>query len=428
MSTTLLSPTEIAAALSVRDLTDPHTGPHAIQLLVDVAAQALSDAWGCAVRVIRRRPIVSVEDNYELLGYPAATVTRDARYTRYVSETCLLRSHTSAGMPPALRELGRQGDEAPADLLLVLPGICYRRDVVDRLHTGTPHQLDLWRIARDRRLGEDDLTEMIEILGDAMLPGMVRRDVASRHPYTERGRQVDVWSGGWVEVAECGLAAKPILQVAGLDPDRWSGLALGMGLDRVLMLRKGIPDIRLLRSANPRVVAQMRDLRPYRPVSDLPTVRRDLSVAVSEPVDAEILGDRVRDALGPQADLLERVEVLDETAYADLPDQARERLGIRSGQVNVLVRLVVRPLDRTLTADDANAIRDRVYERIHEGGRLLPESEAASSLPDGGAQPHEVSRANPKTHGRTAPVDGEGDAIRGIDIGKEVVDGHSGKG
>ena len=59
-----------------------------------------------------------------------------------------------------------------------------------------------------------------------------------------------------------------------------------MGLDRLLMLRKGIPDIRLLRSADPRVAGQMTDLEPYRPVSYLPAVTRDLSVAISVGDDA----------------------------------------------------------------------------------------------------------------------------------------------
>lgn len=53
--------------------------------------------------------------------------------------------------------------------------------------------------------------------------------------------------GEWVELAECGLASPDVLAGAGLDPTLWSGLALGMGLDRALMLRKGIPNIRLLR-------------------------------------------------------------------------------------------------------------------------------------------------------------------------------------
>ena len=180
------------------------------------------------------------------------------------------------------------------------------------------------------------------------------------------GRQVDVRNGEeWVEVWECGLAHPDVLAHVGLDG--WSGLALGMGLDRLLMLRKGIPDIRLLRSADPRVVGQMTDLERYRPVSNLPGVTRDLSVAISVDDDAEQLGDRIRTALGNGVDVLEAVTIVSETSYTDLPQSARERLGINEAQKNVLVRLDLRPLDRTLTDAEANGLRDDVYEAIHEG-------------------------------------------------------------
>jgi phenylalanyl-tRNA synthetase alpha chain len=82
--------------------------------------------------------------------------------------------------------------------------------------------------------------------------------------------QIDVETpAGWLELAECGLVRAGILRNSGLDPRRWSGLALGMGLDRALMLRKGVDDIRLLRSDDPRIAAQMLDLEPWRPVSVL---------------------------------------------------------------------------------------------------------------------------------------------------------------
>jgi phenylalanyl-tRNA synthetase alpha chain len=135
----------------------------------------------------------------------------------------------------------------------------------------------------------------------------------------------------------------------------------------LLMLRKGIPDIRLLRSTDPRVASQMLDLEPYRPVSHMPPVRRDLSIVVGPDADEEVLGDRVREALGDDADAAETVEVLSATEYDDLPPAARGRLGISPGQRNVLVRLVLRPLDRTLTDIEANVLRDRVYAALHEG-------------------------------------------------------------
>jgi phenylalanyl-tRNA synthetase alpha chain len=111
----------------------------------------------------------------------------------------------------------------------------------------------------------------------------------------------------------------------------------------------------------------MLDLEPYRAVSAMPPIRRDLSVAVDSDDLAEDLGDRVRDALGPDAARIEAVEILSRTPYADLPPAARDRLGARVDQDNVLVRVVLRDLERTLTDQDANVLRDRIYAAVHRG-------------------------------------------------------------
>jgi phenylalanyl-tRNA synthetase alpha chain len=222
-----------------------------MQLVVDAILEALQRAWPSDLRHVRAHPLVPVEDNYERLGYRPDAVTRDARYTRYASEMCLLRSHTSAMIPPALRRLAREqssGDGVGGwqDVLLACSGVVYRRDVVDRIHTGTPHQMDLWRTVTGRRMAGADLDEMIDTVVQAVLPGASYRTTDATHPYTEHGLQVDVRAGDdWVEVAECGYAAPRVLARAGLDTATTTGLAMGVGLDRLLMLRKRVPDIRL---------------------------------------------------------------------------------------------------------------------------------------------------------------------------------------
>jgi phenylalanyl-tRNA synthetase alpha chain len=361
--TNTLSPDQLAHDLAVRDLTDPRQGRHAVQLLVDAAVAALATAWNCQVRWHRGPRVVAVEDNYDRLRIPSDAVSRDVRYTRYLDQQRMLRSHSTAMVPAALRALA--AEPAADDLLLVCPGVVYRRDAIDRLHAATPHQLDLWPITR-RPLDDADLGEMVRLLVEALTPGRRHRWEPRLHPYTLDGRQVDVcWEGEWIEVWECGLAHPEVLRRAGLAGR--SGLALGMGLDRLLMLRKGIPDIRLLRSADPRVAGQMGDLAAYRPVSAMPPVRRDLSVAVDAADTVEDLGDRVRDALGPDADAVQEVGVLAETPYDQLPRQAVARLGIHPDQKNVLVRVVLCHLERTLTDQEANQMRDRIYAALHHG-------------------------------------------------------------
>ncbi len=133
------------------------------------------------------------------------------------------------------------------------------------------------------------------------------------------------------------------------------------------MLRKGIPDIRYLRAADPRIATQMLTLEPWQHVSPLPATRRDISVVLAAEEDEETVGDRIRTALGGDADVIESVDVLSRTAHGDLPEAARSRLGTQDGQVNLLLRIVLRPVDRTLTSEEANAIRNTIYRAVHEG-------------------------------------------------------------
>lgn len=99
----------------------------------------------------------------------------------------------------------------------------------------------------------------------------------------------------------------------------------------------------------------------------MPAARRDLSVAVQADLDEELIGDKIRAALGDDAAAVEEIQILSQTAYDDLPPAARARLGIRAGQHNLLLRILLRDLDRTLTSEQANILRDRIYADLHTG-------------------------------------------------------------
>ena len=166
-----MTPEQLDRALTLRDLTDPAAGRHAIQLVVDAVERALAAAWGIPVRRDPGPRVVTVTDNYDRLRYDAAAVTRDRRYSRYVDDRHMLRSHTTARIPALLDGLGG-GPDDDEDVLLSVPGVCYRRDAIDRRHVGEPHQLDLWRVRPGGApLTADDLTGMIRLVVDAVLPG-----------------------------------------------------------------------------------------------------------------------------------------------------------------------------------------------------------------------------------------------------------------
>jgi phenylalanyl-tRNA synthetase alpha chain len=200
VSANLMHAEDVRRSLSVRGLTDEAQGPHAMQTLLREALEALREAWGCEVLVHRESPVVSVEENYDALRYPPDGASRNARYTRYLNGRTILRTQTSVMIPGLLRRLA-QTHEPWSDVLLVCPGLVYRRDAIDRLHTGEPHQMDLWRIKGGPALSAKDLSEMLGLLASAALPEHEVRIVPAEHPYTTDGQQIDAWDpppvNGW---------------------------------------------------------------------------------------------------------------------------------------------------------------------------------------------------------------------------------------
>lgn len=362
---TILSKDALDQSLKLRDLTNPQEGTHAMQLLLNDILHSLKESWHCQLMVYRESPIVTIADNYDRLKYPTDGAAREARYTRYVTENTLLRTQTSAMIPHAMQVIAAQ---LPSDLMIACPGLVYRRDSIDKLHVGEPHQLDIWRVCKAKKCSENDLQEMVRIIVTHALPGMTWRTEPRIHPYTLNGLQIDVnYNGTWVEIGEGGLAHPDILAENMPQYEGLTGLACGLGLDRILMLRKGIEDIRLLRSHDPRVMVQMNDLAPYKPVSCMPPVIRDISIVLDDDQTIEDLGDKVRQALEAKAGIIELVEILSQTTYDELPTPAIKRLGINPGQKNVLLRVILRDLEKTMTREECNHYRDIIYAALHQG-------------------------------------------------------------
>lgn len=356
--------------LAIPDLTESEE-PHAIRLLYEKIADYMRKSHRKSdVRVYRKNPIVSVADNYDSLLIPADNISRSSTYTHYVDETHILRTHTTAQIPAILRELAETKDNW-LDVLILLPGLAYRRDITDKKHIGQIHMLEMWRIVRnDKRnlILKDDLLAVVNGVASVAAPGWRLRIVDSPHPYTKQGIEVNTVLGDQdIEILECGLISDQILSNAGLSPQEYSGWALGMGLDRLVMTLKDIPDIRYLRSTNPRIAEQMKDLEKYHEVSDQPPIARDMSYSVPCDYVEEDISEDIREALGAKQNVLESIEVLNETPYGDLPPTVIERLGISSDQKNILVRITLRHLEKTLTNEDANRIYDEIYGKINHG-------------------------------------------------------------
>jgi len=368
MKKEIMSPDRLVASLAITDLSDRKNGVHAVNLVVGKVQLALKAAYSSAsVEEVRTNPEVSVEDNYDNLLFPTDNAGRSSRYTRYVNANTVLRTHTSAAIPAWLKQAAQ---DIIDDAIVVLPGMCYRRDVVDKTHCGEPHQMDVWRIKRGKpRFNRSDLIRLVETILNGVIPGYKYRANKVQHPYTINGLEVEALVNGvWLEVLECGEVHPTILENAGLDPDSYSGLALGMGLDRLVMIIKAIDDIRVLRSSDPRIQRQLVNLDKFVAVSDQPQTRRVLSYSASMDKTEEDVCEEIRDELGLNAVYLEEIKYA-EITYEGLPDKARGNLGIRPDQKNVVATLTFRSLAGSLPRAQVNEWMRQLYPKLNEGER-----------------------------------------------------------
>ena len=174
--------------------------------------------------------------NFESLNIPKNHPARDMQDTFYLNENLLLRTHTS---PVQIRYL----KDNPPPTRIIAPGRVYRRDAVDATHSPVFNQVEVLCIDEGinfSHLRGTVLTFLKTFFGD--LPIRFR---ASYFPFTEPSAEVDVqWKGKWLEVMGCGMVDPMVLNRMGIDSEKWTGFAAGLGVERFCMVRHQIDDIR----------------------------------------------------------------------------------------------------------------------------------------------------------------------------------------
>ncbi|WP_300013518.1 phenylalanine--tRNA ligase subunit alpha [Pseudonocardia sp.] len=180
--------------------------------------------------------------NFDALNFGKDHPARTMQDTFYLEDGAVLRTHTS---PVQIRSLLDR--ELP--VYVVCPGRTFRTDALDATHTPVFHQVE--GIAIDRGLTMGHLKGTLDAFAHAMFgPESRIRLRPSYFPFTEPSAEPDVWfpqkkgGAGWVEWGGCGMVHPNVLRACGVDPDVYSGFAFGMGLERTLMFRNGIPDMR----------------------------------------------------------------------------------------------------------------------------------------------------------------------------------------
>lgn len=183
--------------------------------------------------------------NFDALNFDAdhpARALQDTFFIDPIDRHLVLRTHTS---PVQIRSL--LGRELP--VYVVAPGRVYRTDELDSTHTPVFHQIE--GIAIDRGLTMAHLRGTLDHLARSMfgLDAKVRLR-PNYFPFTEPSAEMDIWhpsfAGGprWIEWGGCGMVNRNVLASAGIDPDEYQGFAFGMGIERTLMFRNSVQDMR----------------------------------------------------------------------------------------------------------------------------------------------------------------------------------------
>jgi phenylalanyl-tRNA synthetase alpha chain len=220
----------------------PTGARHPITILADhIADTFIAMGWELA----EGPEVESEQFNFDALNFPPDHPARSEQDTFYIApedSRQLLRTHTS---PVQVRTLLER--ELPVYIISI--GRTFRTDELDSTHTPVFHQVE--GLAVDRGLSMAHLRGTLDALARAEFGPLARTRIRPHFfPFTEPSAEVDVWfankKGGadWVEWGGCGMVHPNVLRAAGIDPDVYSGFAFGMGLERTLQFRNGIPDMR----------------------------------------------------------------------------------------------------------------------------------------------------------------------------------------
>ena len=184
--------------------------------------------------------------NFDALNFKKDHPARTMQDTFYLGEGeqsgLVLRTHTS---PVQIRALL----ERPLPVYVVCPGRTFRTDELDATHTPVFHQVE--GLAVDKGITMAHLKGTLDAFARAMFGETSRTRLRpSYFPFTEPSAEVDVWfpekkgGAGWVEWGGCGMVNPNVLRACGIDTEVYSGFAFGMGLERTLQFRNGLPDMR----------------------------------------------------------------------------------------------------------------------------------------------------------------------------------------
>ena len=256
---------EIRMQLEQLDVTEPRPLPqtgcvHPNTLVLNEVVDCFT---GMGFEVVEGPEVELDHFNFELLNIPKNHPARDAQDTFYIDDNVVLRTHTS---PVQARVMTTR----KPPIRIICPGRVYRADEVDATHSPVFHQIE--GLVIDEGISMGDLKATLAAFARRLYGDDIHvRFRPSFFPFTEPSAEADLTcvscrgqgcrickNTGWIEVLGCGMVNPHVLEMCGIDPQRYSGFAFGIGLERITMLRYGIKDMRLLYEGDLRFLRQFR--------------------------------------------------------------------------------------------------------------------------------------------------------------------------
>jgi len=245
------------------DVTMPGTSVRRghLHLITQIRREVEDIFLGLGYTVVDGREVETTHYNFDGLNFPQGHPTRSPLHTLFLDEETVLRTETS---PSQIRTMEAQ--QPPA--YIVSLGRVYRRDTPDATHTPTFHQVE--GLAVDEGITLADLVGTLDYLMKALFGEERRTEFRTQHfPFTEPSIEAYVSChicdgpgcpvcrhSGWIEVGGAGMVDPKLFEFVGYDAERYTGFAFGWGLERIAVLRHGIPDLRELWRNDPRLLGQ----------------------------------------------------------------------------------------------------------------------------------------------------------------------------
>ena len=220
---------------------------HPLTLVLDDIKQMF---LGMGFDIVKGPEVETDYYNFEALNIPKDHPARDTQDTFYITENILLRTQTS---PVQIRTM----EKIKPPIRIISPGRVYRSDAIDATHSPVFHQIE--GLVVDKGVTMADLKGTLELFAKKLYGEDSKVRFRPHHfPFTEPSAEVDVMcfncqgkgcslckGEGWIEILGAGMVHPKVLSICGIDPDEYSGFAFGMGLERLVMRRYQIDDLRM---------------------------------------------------------------------------------------------------------------------------------------------------------------------------------------